>query len=81
MYGLEKEPKKVFQFDLEEEINTNPKKAKDLLNQVENRIVEIKSSINSVKSKAEQDKLGILLQGYNSLKKVLNRVLTKGGKK
>ena len=74
MYGLEKE-KKPFQFDLEVELKKDGKKAKETLDKVEHRINEVKNEIRKGHKSKELDDMGILLQGYNALKKVLQKVI------
>ena len=74
MYGLEKE-KKPFQFDLEVELKKDSKKAKQILDEIENNIAGIKKEIQSGTKSKEIDDLGVLLQGYTSAKKVISKAL------
>jgi hypothetical protein len=75
MYGLEKEPKKKkFHFDLEKEVATKPKRKKEILDDVEEKIHDIKKLLREGASEKEFDKLGVLLHGYTSLQKVLKKV-------
>jgi hypothetical protein len=74
MFGLEKEPPKKFDFDLEKEIKANPQRGKEILAQVEKRIGEIKHSLREGANEKDFDQLGILLHGYASLQKVLKKV-------
>lgn len=74
MYGLEKKGREKFAFDLEKEIQANPKRRKEILEQAQERIHELKSLLQKGSSEKEQDKLAILLQGYTALQKVLKKV-------
>lgn len=72
MYGLEKGKKgKDFMFDLERELKERPGRSKELLLKAENRIQEIKKTLREGASDKDFDKLGILLHGYNALKKTI----------
>lgn len=73
MYGLEKKPNNKFSFDLEKEINDNPKRAKEILKDVEENIHEIKNLLRKGASERDFDHLGIMLQGYASVQKVLKK--------
>ncbi len=73
MFGLEKSPREKFDFDLEVDLKENPTKAKELLNRIDGNIAKIKQKIKKGGSKEELNKLGILLQGYTSLIKVLKK--------
>jgi len=74
MYGLEKNPKEKFNFDLEVDISQNPKKAKEMMKMIENNISNIKRDLKKGDKPEKLDKLGVLLQGYMSLSKVLTKV-------
>jgi len=74
MYGLEKE-KKPFEFDLEKELKKDRIKAKKRLDEIEERIHEVKKEIREGKSSKDLDDLGIILHGYTAAKKVLNKAL------
>jgi hypothetical protein len=74
MYGLEKKPLKVFEFDLEKDFKKNPNKVRELLKNTEAKIHEIKSQLREGKKGPDLDNLGILLHGYTALQKVLNRL-------
>ena len=81
MFGLQsgeqKKPKKKEQFfDLELLLADDIKK-KELFANLENKIQKIKSLIRSGKNKSSFDKYNVLLQGYNSAVKVLNRIKIK----
>lgn len=77
MYGLEKKPKHVFEFDLEKDLKKDPKKVKELLKSTETKIQEIKNQLREGAKGPELDQLGVLLHGYTALQKVLNRLATK----
>ncbi len=74
MYGLEKEPGKKFDFDLEKEIKEKPARGKEILEKVEKRIQEIKKHLREGANDKDFDRLGILLHGYSALQKVLRKV-------
>jgi len=74
MFGLEKSPREKFDFDLEVDLKENPTKAKELLKRIDGNITEIKQKIKKGGSKEELNKLGILLQGYTALIKVLKKI-------
>lgn len=77
MYGLEKKPKHVFEFDLEKDLKKDPKKVQELLKSTETKIQEIKNQLREGAKGPELDQLGVLLHGYTALQKVLNRLATK----
>ena len=77
MYGLEKKPKHVFEFDLEKDLKKDPSKVKELLKSTEKKIQEIKNQLREGAKGPELDQLGVLLHGYTALQKVLNRLATK----
>ena len=64
MYGLEKQPKEIFEFDLQKEIQTL----------AEERVQEIKKELRAGANEKEFSRLNVLLQGYTALQKVLKRV-------
>jgi hypothetical protein len=74
MFGLEKENKQLFQFDLEAAVKKNPKKAKELLEKTNNRCMEIKKILKEGSNKKTIESLGVLLHGYTSLSKVINKI-------
>ena len=74
MYGLEKSPKDKFDFDLEIDMKENPSKAKEMLAKVESTINALKNALRKGDKKENLDKLGILLQGYVALLKVLKKI-------
>jgi hypothetical protein len=74
MFGLEKSPREKFDFDLEIDIKQNPKKAKEIFDKIESNINKIKQELKKGSKEEELNKLGILLQGYTALLKVLKKV-------
>jgi hypothetical protein len=74
MYGLEKQPKAKFAFDLEKEIQQKPQRGKEILEKAEKRMAEIKKSLREGANEKDFDRLGVLLHGYASLQKVLRKV-------
>ena len=74
MFGLEKEPKKKFAFDLEKEIKERPSRGKEIIENVQQKIQEIKNLLREGSNEKEFDRLGVLLHGYISLQKVLGKV-------
>jgi len=77
MYGLEKQPKHAFEFDLEKDLKKDPNKARELLKSTEQKIQEIKTQLREGAKGPELDQLGTLLHGYTALQKVLNRFINK----
>lgn len=77
MYGLEKKPKNMFEFDLEKDLKKDPNKAKELLKGTEQKIHEIKNNLREGSKGAELDNLGVLLHGYTALQKMLGRMSNK----
>lgn len=74
MYGLEKNKDKKFAFDLEEEVLQKPERKKEILENAEKRVQEIKKALREGTSEKEFDQLGILLHGYAALQKVIKKV-------
>ena len=75
MYGLEKKPSERFAFDLEKELKEKPSRAKEILENVEHKIHEIKKLLREGSHEKDFDQLGILLHGYASLQKVLKKAI------
>jgi len=77
MFGLEGQQKKKkpdsFVFELEKELK-DPKKHQDIRAKVEGRIQKIKEVMRSGDDQEEFDRFGLLLQGYNSVLKIMSRV-------
>lgn len=80
MFGLEEQNQKKkaapFIFDLEKELGES-KSRTVIKTKVEGAIQKIKELLRSGDEKEEFDQLGVLLQGYNSVLKVISRVSTK----
>jgi len=74
MFGLEKKPGEKFAFDLEKEIKAKPSRGKEILDNVEKRIQEMKKHLREGANEKDFDQLGILLHGYAALQKVLRKV-------
>lgn len=74
MYGLEKKPSQTFLFDLEKKVKENPSLAKEMLAKAERRMNEIKKQLREGANEKEYDRLGILLNAYVALQKVLKKV-------
>jgi len=74
MFGLEKEEKKRFAFDLEKEIKERPDHAKKFIDKAEARILEIKKQLREGAGEQQFDQLDVLLHGYGALKKTLHKM-------
>jgi hypothetical protein len=74
MYGMEKQPRDRFEFDLEKEIKENPSRGKEILAKVEKRIQEMKKTLREGQSEKDFDRFGVLLNGYMALQKVLRKL-------
>jgi hypothetical protein len=73
MYGLEDEGKKTFKFDLEEELKKSKERTTEIIELADQNIIDIKKTLKTGVNKKNIDDLGILLHGYTSLKKVINK--------
>jgi len=81
MFGLQsggqKKPKKTeLFFDLELQLN-DPEKKKELFSNIENKIQRLKALMRSGENQESFHKYNTLLQGYNSVLKVLSRLKVK----
>lgn len=80
MFGLEDHKKKKqseeFVFDLEKDLK-NPQKRQAIKKDIEERIQQVKSVLRSGEDKGEFDQFGILLHGYTSLLRVIERFAVK----
>ena len=75
MYGLEKKKQPLkFNFDLEVEIEKKPKRAEEILEKAHKNSLEIKASLKKGGKTKDLDNLGIVLQGYTALEKVINKI-------
>jgi hypothetical protein len=77
MFGLEKKTRALPEYDLEKDLKETPTKLKDLQKSVEEKIGEVKNALRHGAGSEDFDQLGILLNGYAALKKVLNRIANK----
>lgn len=77
MYGLKKEPKEPFQFDLEADLKKDPKQAKEMLKSIEERIGKLKTLLRQGAENEDFDEYGVLLHGYAALKKTLEKITEK----
>lgn len=77
MYGLEKEGKKGFEFDLEKDVKKNPQKVKEIIKSAESHVQELKGMLRTGSKGPEFDQLGTLLHGYTALQKVLGKLANK----
>ncbi|PCI77506.1 needle chaperone SctE [Candidatus Aerophobetes bacterium] len=79
MFGFEKKNKKQkpFEFDLEKDLKSKKSYSKELLDKVGSNEQTIKQSLKDGSASENFDQCGILLQGYHSLKKVIDRVCRK----
>lgn len=76
MFGLEKgKGKELMEFDLEKELRSDPKKAKETLAHINAKIAEIKTKLREGTEGKGFEQLGVLLHGYTALQKVLTRVV------
>jgi len=77
MFGLEdkdsnKKKEADFVFDLEREM-ADPKKNRELKDDIQKKIQKLKNALRSGENKEEFDKHGMLLHGYTALVKVISR--------
>lgn len=63
-----------FEFDLEKEIKDNKVRGKEILHTVEERMSELKKMLREGAHEKDFDQLGVLLQGYTALQKVIKKV-------
>lgn len=80
MFGLEghkkKKPSQEFVFDLEKELK-DPKKSQKLHKEIDARVQKMKELLRTGDNQDEFTRFGLLLQGYLSLLKVINRFADK----
>jgi hypothetical protein len=78
MFGLEKGPdknNKMFEFDLEKDIKSNPGNKKKISKEIEEKVLELKNILRKgMDSDEEFEQHGVLLRGYAALQKVINRI-------
>jgi hypothetical protein len=75
MYGLEKSKDDKFNFDLEIDLKKNPKRQDEIFKRIDESISRIKNELKKGSDKNELDKLGVLLQGYQAMQKVLKKAV------
>ena len=74
MFGLEDKQKEPFQYDIEKEIKNKPERAKEILTRITEHEKEIQDVLRSGEDKKEFDDLKKLLEGYEALKVVIERI-------
>lgn len=74
MYGLEKEKVKKFDFDLEVEIKKNASRKKEIITKAKTMANEIKTELKGKQRPANFEELAHLLNGYDALEKVINKI-------
>lgn len=74
MFGLEKEPPQKFAFDLEKDLKKHPHKKKELLDRITQNIHALKQQLREGTNEKDFEKLGLLLNGYAALQKVLTKI-------
>jgi hypothetical protein len=78
MFGLNEDKKGDevdFSYDVENNLR-DPKKLKEAKDHIEAAIQKIKTNLRSGDEKENFDKFGVLLHGYLSMKKVMDRCLS-----
>lgn len=80
MFGLEDQKKKKksgeFTFELEQEL-INPKRQKEIRGQIEKKLMHVKEALKKGTEKLDFDRIGVILQGYASLLKIIDRTKPK----
>ncbi len=74
MFGMEKNEKPAFEFDLEKDLKNDPKKMKVLIEQVNTRTEELKKMLREGTASEDFEQCGVLLHGYAALQKVIKKV-------
>jgi hypothetical protein len=74
MYGINQDKKRPLHFDLEKQIQ-DPEEGKKVLEKAEWGTRTIKGMLRAGTQGQDFDRLGILLQGYMALKKVLRKAM------
>lgn len=72
MFGLEKNKKEEFSFDIEKELK-DPVKKRAYLEKIQSRIHRLQEIVKSDSAQQDLNRIAILLHGYSSLFKVLSR--------
>lgn len=76
MFGLEKKTPEKFAFDLEKKLKDHPKEKAEMLAKVTAHIHEIKQLLREGAHEKDFERLGILLNGYSALQKVITKINT-----
>ena len=74
MYGLEKNKRERFSFDLEVELKKKPERKKQILTKVEKHMHDIKQELRETAAGKSSDQLGVILHAYTALQKVLKKI-------
>ncbi len=74
MFGLEKKGKAPFEFDLEKELKKDQKKCKELIEKTEKEKHDLKNHLRTGTDKQDFEAGGIILQAFEALETVLNRI-------
>lgn len=72
MYGLEKKTK--FEFDLEVEIKKKPKRKEEIIVDAKEKAEEIKKAFQNKSHSEDVEKLGIMLNAYEAIAKVISKI-------
>lgn len=75
MFDLEKKPEEPFAFDLEADMKRDPKKAKAMLDDIQERMNELKNMLRAGAETDDFDEYGVMLHGYAAFERVLKRIL------
>ena len=74
MFGLEEKQTEPFLYDIEKKIRKDPKNAKEMLERIAKHKHEIKEVLRKGDNKKEFDSLTKLVEGYDALEIVINRI-------
>ena len=75
MFGLEKDNNPFFEFDMEKDFKADPGKKKKVCKEIEEKIAELKDMLRKgMDSEKEFEDYGVLLRGYASLQKIVNKI-------
>lgn len=77
MFGLEKDKKELFEFDMEKDFRKHPQKLVEMSKSVEGKINAIKSHLRQGAGAQDFENLTFVMQGYSVLLRVLNRIKNK----
>ncbi len=73
MFGLEKKKNKPFEFDLEKELKGSKKRKNEIFSICDTKIQHLKNALREGRAAENFDQCGLLIQGYEALKKVVQR--------